>query len=164
MAESDAWRHHVRAMVLLVLVSAGVRAADLPLGFDDPALHGRYEHLLDELRCMVCQNQSLADSHADLAQDMRNLVHQMLAEGRSDREVIDFLVERYGDFVLYRPPLGATTVALWTGPFVLLIAAAVVVFRRRRSVAAPPLDDAERARLAALLERAADGDRERPQA
>ena len=142
-------------VLLAVLAWHPVEAADTPLGFDDdPALQARYDGLLAELRCLVCQNQSLADSHADLAQDLRDEVHRMLAAGASDAEVREFMVARYGDFVLYEPPLKATTVVLWTGPAILVLVAAAIVVRRARGgrEAAPPLDEAERARLAALVD------------
>src|SRR5919108_3229117 len=107
-----------------------------------------------ELRCLVCQNQSLAESNAPLAVDLRNQVREQLAAGKSEREVVDYLVARYGDFVLYRPPLKASTLALWAGPFVFLIGGFYVLIRllRRRRVPAPPLTSAERSRAAKLLE------------
>lgn len=152
-------RLHALVLAALLAASGAADAADTPLAFDDPTLQARYEALLEELRCLVCQNQSLADSHADLAQDMRAEVHRLLSEGRSDAEVSGYLVERYGDFVLYRPPVRATTWLLWAGPFVLLVVAGVVVLRAgaRRAPPPPPLSEAERARVAAL-ERDADGD------
>jgi cytochrome c-type biogenesis protein CcmH len=77
--------------------------------------------LAEELRCLVCQNQTLADSHAALAIDLKNRIRELLREGKTEREVLDFMVQRYGDFVLYRPPLRATTALLWAGPFILLV-------------------------------------------
>ena len=132
----------------------GAHAADVPLGFDEPALQARYEALLAELRCLVCQNQSLADSHADLAQDLRNEVHRLLDAGASDAAVREFMVERYGDFVLYSPPVRATTILLWAAPALFALIAAIVIGRRARRRAAPPpaLSPAERARLDALLD------------
>ena len=107
-----------------------------------------------ELRCLGCQNQTLAESNAPLAVDLRNQVRAQLAEGKSEKEVVDFLVARYGDFVLYRPPLKATTVALWLGPFVFLLAGFWWLARtlRRRRVPPPQLSDAERERAAKLLQ------------
>lgn len=149
-------RRAVRLLLLAVLALGALAAgaADTPLGFSNPALQRRYDALLDELRCLVCQNQSLADSHANLAQDLRREVHRMLARGASDEEVQAFMVERYGDFVLYRPPLKATTVLLWTAPVVLALAALAVVVRlaRRRATAPAALSAEERARLDALRE------------
>ena len=86
----------------------------------DPSLDKRVANLAHELRCLVCQNQTLADSNAPLAVDLRDQIREQLKAGKSEREVLDFMVARYGDFVLYRPPFKASTVALWVGPFVLL--------------------------------------------
>lgn len=146
--------------VVLALV-AHAHAADLPVVFDDASDQARYESLLEELRCLVCQNQSLADSHAELAQDMRDEVHRMISSGASDGAITEFLVARYGDFVLYRPPVKRTTWLLWGGPFLLLVLAAAVVIRlsRRPRTAPQPLSDAERARLDALID---DEPAERP--
>lgn len=144
---------------LLALTGLSALAADTPLSFDDPVRQQRYDDLLAELRCLVCQNQSLADSHADLAQDLRDEVYRMLEEGASDDQILDFMVERYGDFVLYRPPLRSSTVLLWGAPLLLALVAIGVVIRLARRRAPPPaaLNDEERARLAALV---ADEDRE----
>jgi cytochrome c-type biogenesis protein CcmH len=108
-----------------------------------------------ELRCLVCQNQTIADSSADLAVDLRRQIREALAKGASEREVLDFMVQRYGDFVLYRPPLKANTVLLWTGPFLLLALGLWLLTRRVRSAARPaaaPLSPEERARAVALLD------------
>jgi cytochrome c-type biogenesis protein CcmH len=117
-------------------------------------LEKRVHTLSQELRCLVCQNQTLADSNAPLAVDLRNQVREQLAAGRSEQDVIDFMVARYGDFVLYRPPLKASTIALWVGPFVLLVAGAFLLYRmiRRRRVPEPELSQAQRERAAKLLE------------
>ena len=119
-------------------------------------LDKRVMTLANELRCMVCQNQTLADSNAELAVDMRNRIREELQAGRSEEEVVDLLVSRYGDFVLYRPPLKATTVLLWTGPFLLLVLGAWILVRRvRRERPAPTqLTPAERERAARLLDSA----------
>ena len=120
----------------------------------DPALDKRVTELSAELRCLVCQNQSLADSNAELAVDLRRQIREQLKSGRSERDVLDFMVQRYGDFVLYRPPLKASTVLLWCGPFLLLLFGFLILVRRLRA-AAPrdaPLSEAERARAASLLE------------
>ena len=120
---------------------------------EDPALEKRVRDLSSELRCLVCQNQTLADSSAPLAVDLRNQVREQLKSGKSERDVIDFLVARYGDFVLYRPPLKASTVLLWAGPFILLAFGLFLLFLRiKRRGRAPELSDAERARAAKLLE------------
>jgi cytochrome c-type biogenesis protein CcmH len=123
------------------------------LGQEQPELDRRAAELAHELRCLVCQNQTLADSNAPLAVDLRNQIREQLAAGKSERDVIDFMVQRYGDFVLYRPPFKASTAALWLGPFALLVLGAwlfVRILRRKRE--APPLSPAERARAAKLLE------------
>jgi cytochrome c-type biogenesis protein CcmH len=148
--------------LLLVAFAAGLpaHAADTPLKFTDPAQEQRYQSLLLELRCLVCQNQSLADSHADLAQDLRNEVHDMLMQGKSDRQILDFMVQRYGDFVLYRPPVRKGTWLLWFGPFVLMLLAigvAVRFSRSRNGGAAPELSETEQARLQELLRPPSDG-------
>jgi len=135
-------------LVLACLAPLALRAAE------DPALEKRVSSLAHELRCLVCQNQSLAESNASLAVDLRNQIREQLKDGRSEQDVIDFMVARYGDFVLYRPPLKLTTLALWTGPFLLLALGVFVLVRRiaRRRVPEAALSDAERARAAQLLE------------
>ena len=123
-------------------------------GQEDPALEKRVRDLSTELRCLVCQNQTLADSNAPLAVDLRNQVREQLKSGKSERDVVDFLVARYGDFVLYRPPLQANTALLWLGPFLLLALGLFLLFQRIRRKALPPpeLSEADRARAARLLE------------
>ena len=120
----------------------------------NPDLEKRVAALADELRCLVCQNQTLADSNAPLAVDLRNQIREQLAKGASEGEVREFMVARYGDFVLYRPPLKASTLALWFGPFILLAAGAFLLYRliTRRRVPERELSDAERERAARLLE------------
>ena len=136
----------MRALVMLLVA--------LHAGAQDPALERRASALERELRCLVCQNQSLAESNAPLAMDLRNQIRSQLAAGKSEREVVDYLVERYGDFVRYRPPLKASTVLLWAGPFVFLVGGFYLLARilRRRRVPAPQLTSAERERAAKLLE------------
>jgi cytochrome c-type biogenesis protein CcmH len=107
----------------------------------------RVKNLSEKLRCLVCQNQSLADSNAELAEDLRKQVRAQVAAGKSDEQVLGYMVERYGDFVLYEPPFKASTVLLWIGPFVLLVAAAaalILVLRRRRSDEQRPLGPEEK--------------------
>ena len=128
----------------------------------DPAIEARAVALETELRCLVCQNQTLADSNAPLAVDLRNQIREKMREGASDRDILDFMVARYGDFVLYRPPLKATTVLLWTGPALLMIVGLVALFlrlKRRRSEPKSDLTSEESARVAALLAGDADGKR-----
>jgi cytochrome c-type biogenesis protein CcmH len=110
-----------------------VSAIDTPMEFDDPATELRFKKLTEELRCLVCQNQSLADSHAELAQDLRNEVYRMVNAGDSNKEIIDYMVTRYGDFVLYRPPVKNTTYFLWFGPFLILLIAIIIILRVIRS-------------------------------
>jgi cytochrome c-type biogenesis protein CcmH len=118
-----------------------------------PDIERRTAALAGELRCLVCQNQTLADSNAPLAVDLRNQIREQLAKGASEREVLDFMVARYGDFVLYRPPFKSSTLALWAGPFVFLILGAWLLRRVvRRRIPPPELSEAERARAAKLLE------------
>ena len=117
---------------------------------EDPALEARLVHISEELRCMVCQNESLASSHAELAQDLREEVRGLIREGRSDADIKQYLVQRYGDFVLYRPAFKPVTYFLWLGPFVLLILALFVLWRvlrqRRREVLAPKLSERDHQR------------------
>ena len=103
--------------------------------FESAQQEADYNELVDELRCLVCQNQNLADSNAELAVDLRKEVHKMISEGSSKREVLDFMVARYGDFVLYKPPVQSNTAVLWIGPFVILAIGLLVAFifvRRHR--------------------------------
>jgi len=122
--------------------------------FESEAEELHFKDLIAEIRCLVCQNQSLADSDAELAHDLRAEVYSMLQEGRSDAEIVDFLVERYGDFVLYKPPLKPSTWFIWFGPFVLLAIAAFLLvraLRRQRQAPADEISAADRERLDALL-------------
>lgn len=114
----------------------------------------RYQTLVNELRCLVCQNQAISESNAPLAQDLREQVRTQIAAGRSDDEIREYLIARYGDYVLYRPPLRARTVLLWTAPFLLMAAALTLAWRRSRRAVARPAPDA--AALRRLL------DEERP--
>jgi len=122
----------------------------------DVAIEKRMVAISEELRCLVCQNESLSGSHAELAQDLRREIRKMIGEGKTDQEILDFMVARYGDFVRYRPPVKPTTWLLWGGPFVLLAGGigALIAFLRRRAKeeAAPVLSEDERRRAAALLD------------
>ena len=111
-----------------------------------PEQRARYQLLAEQLRCLVCQNQTLADSNAELAADLRRQVETMILAGRSDSEIKSFLVERYGDFVLYRPPMQQNTWLLWIGPFALLVVGALVWWRIQRRGRAGEAPDLERAR------------------
>ena len=142
-------------LMTIALVAATALAADPPPAAPSPALEARLKNLETELRCLVCQNQTLADSNADLAGDLRREVRELALAGRNDAEIRDYLVARYGDFVLYDPPLKRTTWLLWFGPFVLLVGGGVVwwqVLKRRQRASAPTHDSAAEARARALLE------------
>ena len=134
----------MRLLFLVVLALISFSSIDAKaIENENPQTEQRIRHLSEKLRCLVCQNQSLADSNAELAQDLRQQLREQVAAGRSDDAILDYLVQRYGDFVLYEPPFKATTVLLWIGPFVLLIAAALVLVsnlrRRRRAPEEPAL-------------------------
>ncbi|SDY37172.1 cytochrome c-type biogenesis protein CcmH [Allochromatium warmingii] len=127
--------------------------------FDDPARSAEFRDLISELRCVVCQNESLAGSQAGVAQDLRKEVYRLMQEGKSRQEVIDFLVARYGDFVLYEPPLKASTLVLWFGPFLFVGFGAYLLVRTLQRKKAEPEQDlsaAERARLQQLLAKTGD--------
>lgn len=147
------------AVVVLLLAAIAAHAADgsgSELQPADAALEARVQRVASELRCLVCQNQTLADSNAELAQDLRREVREMLARGESEEAVRAFMVARYGDFVLYRPPFKATTLLLWLGPFVLLAAGIWglrrIAVERRRVVGSSSLSAEEQARLHALVD------------
>jgi cytochrome c-type biogenesis protein CcmH len=138
-----------RALVFAAALSLAVGA----FAADESALDARVRALASELRCLVCQNQTLADSNAELAVDLRQQIREQLGRGASEREVVDYLVARYGDFVLYRPPFKPATLLLWLGPFLLLAAGVALLVRRARRGAAeePELSEDERRRAARLL-------------
>ncbi|HSS30149.1 MAG TPA: cytochrome c-type biogenesis protein [Nitrospiraceae bacterium] len=146
-------------MVILLLPSLAAAGEAAPLA-ENPQAEARLKALAVELRCLVCQNQTLADSNAPLAEDLRREVREMIAKNMSDKEIIDFLVTRYGDFVLYRPPLKTTTTLLWVGPFLLLIGGAIALVmalrRRQKKLADVALSEAERNRVAQLLSEGAN--------
>lgn len=126
------------AFAILALLYAGLALAiDSEPPFADPALQARYEQLTHEFRCLVCQDETVADSNAELAADFRRQIHGMVEAGRSEAEIRRYMVSRYGNFVLYKPPVQRSTALLWAGPFILLILALAVVARvvRRRASA-----------------------------
>ena len=136
----------------LIAMASGAWAKEAEPVAADPALEARVMALATELRCLVCQNQTIADSHADLAVDLRRQIREMLAQGQSDDQVRRYMTDRYGDFVLYKPPFKATTVLLWAGPPLLLLGALAGLYMilRQRQRAAPeafdpdlPEDEAE---------------------
>ncbi len=150
----------MRALILalLVLVSAPAAAVQPDEILKDPALEARAREISKELRCLVCQNQSIDDSDAPLARDLRILVRDRLKAGDSDDQAMAFIVERYGDFVLLRPPFRSYTAILWAGPALFLLAgiAGVAIWHRRRRTAVretAPLSAEEKARVDALLDR-----------
>ena len=138
-----------RFVFLLVLVFLACNS----FAAEDAALEKRVMQIASELRCLVCQNQTIADSNADLALDLRNTIREQLKRGASEKDVVDFMVARYGDFVLYRPPLKASTVLLWFGPLLLVAGGAWLLARRlrRKRPAEAELSGVERERAARLL-------------
>ncbi len=145
----------VRIVLLaLLLGSTAAHAAIEAYHFQTKEQEQRFYKLTHELRCLVCQNEDLADSNADLAADLRGKVRDMILAGKTDKEIVDYMVARYGDFVLYKPPLMGTTVLLWFGPLILALVGVVVVVMviRRRSVEPQPeLSEDEHRRAEALL-------------
>ncbi len=147
--------------LLLLVVALPAHAGEAASTAADVALEKRVMAISEELRCLVCQNQTIADSHAPLAIDLRNEVREKLAAGMGERDILDFMVARYGDFVLYRPPVKITTLLLWFGPPLLLLAGLWLFARtvlRRRASAPAPLSAVEQARARALLD-SENGDR-----
>jgi cytochrome c-type biogenesis protein CcmH len=143
--------------LLMALCAGAVSAAIDPYQFEREADRLRYQQFIAELRCPKCQNQNLAGSDAPIAQDLRQQLYLLIREGKSDREITDFMVARYGEFVLYRPPLDARTALLWALPALLLLIGigVIVMIVRRHRRAAPEsreLSNTERARLQALLD------------
>lgn len=149
-------RWTVSVVLSLAILGASQAAID-PREFADDPLRQRYQHLAAVLRCPKCQNQNIAESNSPIAADLRGEIRRMLTEGHSDQHIVDFMVARYGEFVLYDPPLSTHTALLWFGPAALLLAAGVAVVvivagrRRTPSRTASALSDVERHRLARLL-------------
>ena len=144
-------------LLLGLLMMVGVAHAKLAVPeSDDPVLEGRVLAIAEELRCLVCQNETIAASRADLAVDLRKQIRIKLKAGQSKTQIVDFMVERYGDFVLYRPPFKATTLLLWLGPFLLLALAlglmAANIRRRRRATQAEGWTAAQAQRARVLLD------------
>ena len=147
-----------RVFLLLLLVASlpGLGLAkEAQSASDDPVLEERVMNLSKELRCLVCQNETLADSRADLAEDLRNQIREQMKAGKSDKEIVGYLTQRYGKFILYNPPVDPTTYLLWFGPFVLLLAGLFLLFRfvkqRRELITDQPLSTDERQRAEELL-------------
>jgi len=144
-------------MMALLLMSCVAMAEEARPLAENPAIEVQVRRLSEELRCLVCQNQTLADSSAPLAEDLRKEIREMAAKGMSDQEIIDYLVARYGDFVRYRPQLKASTALLWLGPFALLLAGGIgliVMLRtRQRQAAEAPLTAEQARKVAELLDK-----------
>ncbi len=128
-------------ILFLCLSSAGVFAIDASKAFDDPVLQARYETIISEVRCLKCQNQTIKDSNAFLAADLRREIRRMLAEGMTDAQIYDFLVVRYGEFALYRPRMSGKTLILWIAPGLFILLGAIVAIRVVRVRMSMPIDD-----------------------
>jgi cytochrome c-type biogenesis protein CcmH len=153
--DSSVLERFLSASLLALMVSLPVAAREATPMASDPVLEARVMVIAEELRCLVCQNETIAASHADLAVDLRAQIRSKLAQGQTSQQILDFMVERYGDFVLYRPPLKPLTLLLWVGPFVLLLLAAGVLalnVRRLRRSATEALSPAELQRARQLLD------------
>ena len=145
--------------LLGLLLAASAQAKVEVLAFESAAHEERYNNLIAELRCLVCQNQNLADSNAELAVDLRRKTYEMVSENKSEKEIADFMVQRYGDFVLYRPPLNRNTLLLWVGPFIILLVGVgllIRTIRRRRAEQGVDVDDATLRAAANLLDSTSD--------
>ena len=146
---------------LLFTFMSSPHAEDIPMEFSDPAQEKQFKELTEELRCLVCQNQSLADSSAGLAQDLRQEVYSMVIAGNSNEEIVNYLVARYGDFILYRPPLKPTTYLLWFGPVIFLIFAVFIAVSSARTRKYHELSQREQELASQLLNEAEEkGDQE----
>jgi cytochrome c-type biogenesis protein CcmH len=147
----------VSVLALCLLLGTGTAHAGVTLEafkFDTKTEEQHFKDLIEELRCLVCQNQSLADSDAELAHDLRAEVYDMIQAGKDDDEIVEFLVARYGDFILYNPPVKPANYLIWFGPFVLLLVAAILLLRavrRQKRTAVTDISPEERARLDAVL-------------
>ena len=129
------------AVLIAMLLATASYAIDTSVAFDDPVLQARYEKIIDEVRCLKCQNQTIKDSNAFLASDLRREIRRMLEEGMTDQEIFDFLVERYGEFALYRPRTSGKTLVLWVAPVLLLLGGALFLWRIVRQRMALPIND-----------------------
>jgi cytochrome c-type biogenesis protein CcmH len=142
-------------LVAIILLFAPVSIAGEAQPNEDPQIEARMKALTEQLRCLVCQNETLAESRADLAEDLRREIRKEIKAGKSDREIIAFLTQRYGDFILYNPPVKATTYLLWFGPFVILLVGIAMLYRylrhRKKMIPDNPLTAAERKQAEELL-------------
>jgi len=125
---------------ITILLFTTIKAIDTDIAFEDPELQARYEAIIDEVRCVQCQNQTIKDSNALIAMDLRREIRRLMGEGMTDAEVYDFLVARYGEFVLYRPRMSGISLVLWIAPAVFLLFGAIVVVRVLRKRTSMPLD------------------------
>lgn len=154
-------RQFVLLVFILIVSPLSWAKEALPVA-ENPEIEKRMIALSEELRCLVCQNESLAGSRSDFAKDIRREIREQLMENKSDKEITDFLVARYGDFVLYRPPVRTNTMLLWFGPFIfLLIGACVLIFylkQRRKSLQESPLSNEQLKQAEDLLKKSSDGD------
>jgi len=154
---------HLLAITLGLFLAAGAHARVEVHDFDSPEQEARYNKLIAELRCLVCQNQNLADSNAELAVDLRRKTYEMVKQDKTEKEIASYMVDRYGEFVLYRPPLNSNTLLLWAGPFIILVIGVgllIRTIRRRRAEQGTDIDDGVLKTAAALL----DTDREKKDA
>jgi cytochrome c-type biogenesis protein CcmH len=131
------------AIIATLVLATSALAIDTEEAFDDPELQARYEAIIDEVRCLKCQNQTIKDSNAFLASDLRREIRRMLEEGMADDEIFDFLVERYGEFALYRPRTSGKTLVLWVIPGVFLLAGGLLLANIVRKRMAMPIDNGE---------------------
>jgi cytochrome c-type biogenesis protein CcmH len=140
---ADSMLRRLAAGACLVLAALAAYAVEAPPVAANPQIEAHMMAIASELRCLVCQNQTIADSHADLAVDLRQQIREMIAADKSEQQIYDYMTDRYGDFVLYRPPFKASTLVLWVGPAVLLLLAVgtlVLVLRRRQKLGADAFD------------------------
>ena len=146
---------HLLLIVLVLFCFGGRLIAKEAQPNEDPRIEQRMKALTQQVRCLVCQNETLADSRAELAEDLRTQIREQMKAGKSDQEILAFLTQRYGDFVLYNPPVKVTTYLLWFGPFVLLFAGTLVLYRflkhRRELIKDQPLTAAQRKRAEDIL-------------
>ena len=129
------------AVALYMLGGVSARALDANGQLEDAALQARFENIAKDLRCLVCQNESIADSNVELASDLRRQVREMLVAGKSDGEIFDFMTDRYGEFVRFNPPVDRKTVFIWGAPFIVLLLGVVIIIRIVRGRSRMPLDD-----------------------
>ena len=129
------------AVLAGLLVAFSASAIDSEQAFDDPAMQARYERLISEVRCVTCQNQTIKDSNAFIAADLRREIRRLMGEGKSDAEITDFLVTRYGDFVLYRPRFSGKTLILWIAPFLLVLFGGFAIYRVVRHRMVMPINE-----------------------